>query len=265
MIEKELLLKPMECIDKDTILDLRGTKALTVAIPAFNKFTEVTTWSSLVRTIVGWLENNLLTMILDMGEERFVNKYVDTFNRRVNYTGIRLNSNCPVGIFKDDEIDEFISSSVYLNNQNHKLKLFNYDNHNWNVCAVYTGEIIFVISTLIEMVDEYICNEALKNSSIEKIEPIVVQITYIDRKELQDTFVTEDENGLMYNDSVVKTIDHKFELERDLIGISLQMKELILSVYKMASKYNLEKAEDIIRGIYAEDMPLDIKSMGNDN
>lgn len=265
MIERELLLKPMECLDKDTILDLRGTKALTVAIPTFNKFTEVTTWSSLVRTVVSWLENNLLTMILDMGEERFVNKYVDTFNRRVNHIGIRLNSNCPVGIFKDDEIDEFISSSVYLNNQNHKLKLFDYDGHSWNICAVYTGEIILVISTLIEIVDEYICNEALKNGSIEKIDPMVVQITYINRKDLENEY--EDEFGVIAadNDSVTKTVDHRFELERDLIGISLQMKELILNTYKMTLKYNLEKAEDIIRGIYAEDMPLDIKSMGNDN
>lgn len=261
MIEQELLIKPDETLSRDVILGLRGTKALDVAIPTLDKYSVVTTWSSLVRKVVEWLSDSMTTMLLVKGEEAFSNKYIDIFNRRLETANIRLNSNCPVGIFKDDEIDEFISSSVYLNNQNHKLKLFDFEGHSWSVCAVYTGEIIFVLSTLIEMIDEFRCNNALITGDTSKLEPIVIQITYRDRT---DTEVADD----IVNDMAIKGIDSVINnnaLERNLIENSMQIKDLITSLYDVAISMHLDTAQRIMEDIFTKDLVEKIKMLKQNN
>lgn len=181
-----MILKPGEIPDRDEILGLRGTKALKVSIPFINKETEVTTWSSLVRTVINWLQKDLVLIIDKLGEEKFIENYVSIFNEKLKTTEIKLNSNCPVGIFKDSEIEQYMNSTVYLNNKNHKLKLFDYNGHSYNVCAVYTGEIIFVLSTLISIINDFIYSNTIKTSlSINLPEPIELNIVYINRDDLQ--------------------------------------------------------------------------------
>ena len=259
MIEQKLILKASGCPDGNTILSLRNTKAIKVEMTALQKSADVTTWSSMVRTVVRWLETSLTNLVNELGIDRFTEKYVEIFEGRLKHTEIKLNNNCPVGIFKDDEIEEFISSSVYLNNKNHKLRLFDYDGHSWYVCAVYTGEIIFVLSSLIELIDDCYYIKNFKSGIMPVKDMLEIEITYLDRETLEnaDTNIIDEE---LDTNELQQTCDAK-ELERDLIGISLQMKELILNTYKMTLKYDLEKAEDIIRGIYVEDMPLDIANM----
>ena len=260
MIEQKLILKASGCPDGNTILSLRNTKAIKVEMAALQKSADVTTWSSMVRKVVSWLEISLTNLVKELGIDRFTEKYVEIFEGRLKHTEIKLNNNCPVGIFKDNEIEEFISSSVYLNNKNHKLRLFDYDGHSWYVCAVYTGEIIFVLSSLIELIDDCYCMKNFKSGIMPVKDMLEIEITYIDRETLgenDDTKIIDEE---LDTDELQQTYDAK-ELERDLIGISLQMKELILNTYKMALKYDLDKAEDIIRGTFAEDMPLDIANM----
>ena len=259
MIEQKLILKASGCPDGNTILSLRNTKAIKVEMAALQKSADVTTWSSMVRTVVRWLETSLTNLVNELGIDRFTEKYVEIFEGRLKHTEIKLNNNCPVGIFKDDEIEEFISSSVYLNNKNHKLRLFDYDGHSWYVCAVYTGEIIFVLLSLIELIENWYKEKDFKKGVFSVSDMLETEITYLDRETLEndDTNIIDED---MDTDEIQQTYDAK-ELERDLIGISLQMKELILNTYKMTLKYDLDKAEDIIRGIYVEDMPLDIANM----
>lgn len=264
MIETELIIRPTEFLRKELILSLRGTKALNVAIPALDKYTTVTTWSALVRKVISWLEPTLTTIMRVKGEEVFVDKYVQIFNRRLDASGIRLNSNCPIGVFKDNEIDEFISSSVYLNNQNHNLKLFDYEGHSWNVCAVYTGEIVLVLSVLLEMVDEFRCNNALIAGNMDQIEPLVIQITYMNR-------TPEEEASDMMNDLIIKGIDSSINghtdlgnLERTLIENALQFKGLILSLYNVATSLNLKSAQNVIEGIYTKDLVKTLQQLKSD-
>ena len=85
------------------------------------------------------------------------------------------------------------------------------------------------------------------------------EITYLDRDALEN-----DDTNIIDADADVneiQSVDNVKELERNIIGLSMQMKELILNTYKMALKYDLDKAEDIIRGTFAEDMPLDIANL----
>lgn len=180
-----MILRPGTIPDRDVILGLRGTKALSVSMKGMDKETEVTTWSSLVRTVINWLETDLLDMVNTVGIERFNEKYIETLNQKLKQTEIKLNSNCPVGVFKDNEINNHINSSVYLNNQNHKLKLFDYDGHSWNICTVYTGEIIFALSTLISILDDFKCNICMQNSLTNIPDMFNIQIVYINRKDLQ--------------------------------------------------------------------------------
>lgn len=186
-----LILKSGEIPTRDVILGLRGTKALNVSMFPLELNTEVTTWSSLVRTVVSWLQEDLLKMIETIGEQKFIDKYVTTFNDKLRQTEIKLNSNCPVGIFKDNHIEDFMNSTVYLNNKNHKLKLFDYDGHSWNVCAVYTGEIIFVLSTLISILDDFICTSAIQKTPINIPDPLEIKIDFVDRKDLKNIELEE--------------------------------------------------------------------------
>lgn len=259
MIEQKLVLKTSDCPNGDTILSLRNTKAVKVEIDALEKSAEVTTWSSMVRIVVSWLEPYLTNLVNEIGIDEFTEKYIKIFERKLKYTNIKLNNNCPVGIFKDNEIEEFISSSVYLNNKNHKLRLFDYGGHSWYVCAVYTGEIIFVLLSLIELIENWYKEKDFKKGVFSVSDMLETEITYLDRETLEndDTKIIDEE---LDTNELQQTYDAK-ELERDLIGISLQMKELILNTYKMALKYDLDKAEDIIRGTFAEDMPSDIANL----
>lgn len=221
-----MILRPGTIPDRDVILGLRGTKALSVSMKGMDKETEVTTWSSLVRTVINWLEEDLLDMVNTVGVERFNEKYIETLNQKLKQTEIKLNSNCPVGIFKDNDIDNYINSSVYLNNQNHKLKLFDYSGHSWNICTVYTGEIIFALSTLISILDDFKCNICMQNSLTNIPDMFDIQIVYINRKDLQlqevnlDNFnIEEDINKSSVKNAIVIAYAGCKSVEAQLINI----------------------------------------------
>lgn len=221
-----MILRPGTIPDRDVILGLRGTKALSVSMKGMDRETKVTTWSSLVRTVINWLEEDLLDMVNTVGVERFNEKYIETLNQKLKQTEIKLNSNCPVGIFKDNDIDNYINSSVYLNNQNHKLKLFDYSGHSWNICTVYTGEIIFALSTLISILDDFKCNICMQNSLTNIPDMFDIQIVYINRKDLQlqevnlDNFnIEEDINKSSVKNAIVIAYAGCKSVEAQLINI----------------------------------------------
>lgn len=221
-----MILRPGTIPDRDVILGLRGTKALSVSMKGMDRETKVTTWSSLVRTVINWLEEDLLDMVNAIGVERFNEKYIETLNQKLKQTEIKLNSNCPVGIFKDNDIDNYINSSVYLNNQNHKLKLFDYSGHSWNICTVYTGEIIFALSTLISILDDFKCNICMQKSLTNIPDMFDIQIVYINRKDLQlqevnlDNFnIEEDINKSNVKNAIVIAYASCKSVEAQLLSI----------------------------------------------
>ena len=200
-----MVLRAGDIPTRESILNLRGTKALRVMLPNLEKETEVTTWSNLVRVVIDWLKEDLLNIVKDIGIEKLNEKYKETLNEKLRITGIKLNSNCPVGIYKDNEIEQYMNSTVYLNNKNHKLELFKYEGHSYNVCAVYTGEIIFILSTLISIIDDYNCKISMQKE-LEFIPKVyTLQIIYINRKDIPqleadnfnlDDIMTKDTNKI---------------------------------------------------------------------
>ena len=44
-----------------------------------------------------------------------------------------------------------------------------------------------------------------------------------------------------------------------MISLGLQLKDTILAVHEITAKYNLKQAEDILAGIFIEDVPKEIQ------
>lgn len=242
MKEQVLTIRANEnSLDKETILGLRGTKALWVAVPGWPEKIKVTTWSSLIREIItNWFSEHLLFTMYKMGETEFKQQYETIFNQKLKSAGIKLNTNCPIGIYKDDDIDKYITSSVYLNNKNHKLKLFEFAGHTENVCAVYTGEIVLVLATLLELV-----NNRFEDKTLE------LQIGYINRDDM-----VEDEMENNLNFTINSTT-----VERDLVKFTLKMKDLILDTYKLTLNSGLAQSADMMKDVFMNEIPNEFKCL----
>ena len=256
MKEQVLTIKANEnSLDKETILGLRGTKALWVAIPGWKEKIKVTTWSSLIREIItNWFSEHLVFTMCEMGEIAFKQQYETIFNQKLKSTGIKLNTNCPIGIYKDDDIDNYITSSVYLNNKNHKLKLFEFAGHTENVCAVYTGEIVLVLATLLELVNNRFNDKTTElsqkwNMKIGK--DLELQIGYIDRDDM-----LEDEMESNLNFTINSTT-----VERDLVKFTLKMKDLILDTYKLTLNSGLAQSADMMKDVFMNEIPNEFKRL----
>lgn len=270
---QKLVLRANSHTDKDTILELRGTKAVKLedmsntdeeydnrtswsdligpARPRGISSIEVTTWSSLIRNALDIIKPQLEYVLGNIGSDEFKAVYKACLQKILIETDLKTNSNFPKRLFKEAEETDLIHSSVYLNNKNHLLKIFTDENGiDWYACAVYTGEIILVLEALLDTIYallDYVTED------ISKAWHHTLVLSYIDREELSDdNIVTED------IDEGHETINIK-EFERDMISLGLQLKDTILAVHEITAKYNLKQAEDILAGIFIEDVPKEIQ------
>lgn len=190
-----VILKP-NCYDWGDITKFRKTKAVQVTaftLPKDKKLTggdnsyvsqskeikfrsEVSTWASLVRATVSFLKQNYIDKFLSVcGYADFETKYTSAISKVLTITDSQPNVNFYVGLYEDDS---YINSSVYMNNKNHKLQICEDEEGNDKyVCAVYTGEIIWVLEALLDVIAEY---------TVEEPEDLYIRIDYKDRKELID-------------------------------------------------------------------------------
>lgn len=218
-------------VSRKTILDLRGTKVFCVSFGVQTYY--ITTWSSLVRTVVQHLQLPILDLINRLGIEKLNNKYKIIMQQLLDQTDMKLNSNCPIGIYKKEEINNYINSSVYLNNKNHSLKLFTLDGIDYSICAVYTGEIIYNIQTLLELL------------YTELGLSITVTIKYADRKNYEQYLYNK-----KYDDKSTEYSDTETDLSTDLIALATYTKKIQNIIMDLSKKYNIDITNDVISEIY---------------
>lgn len=190
-----VILKP-NCYDWGDITKFRKTKAVQVTaftLPKDKKLvggdnsyvpqkeeikfrSDVSTWASLVRATVSFLKRNYINnFIFTCGYTDFEAKYTKAIDKVLSVTDSQPNVNFYVGLYEDDN---YINSSVYMNNKNHKLQICkDGEGNDKYVCAVYTGEIIWVLKALLDVISEYLKEEP---------DDLYIRIDYIDRKELID-------------------------------------------------------------------------------
>ena len=190
-----VILKP-NCYDWGDITKFRKTKAVQVTaftLPKDKKLvggdnsyvpqkeeikfrSDVSTWASLVRATVSFLKRNYINnFIFTCGYADFETKYTSAISKVLTITDSQPNVNFYVGLYEDDS---YINSSVYMNNKNHKLQICkDGEGNDKYVCAVYTGEIIWVLEALLDVMAEY---------TVEEPEDLYIRIDYKDRKELID-------------------------------------------------------------------------------
>lgn len=115
---------------------------------------DVTTWAGLLRGVVQDLQVSINKT--ENFEEKFNNIMTDVFKTN----GFQFNTNFSQTLFEDDS---FITSTVYRNNQNHKLEVCK----GKYICAVYTSEVITVINGIVkaiggdcEVIIDYVIRES---------------------------------------------------------------------------------------------------------
>ena len=186
---------------------------------------ELKTWSSTLRWVVEHLQENIDEMVADevCGFEEMFNDTLDSF---LDQLGLVENSNFSRKLFDDDS---FMTSSVYKNNKNHKLKLAeNEDGRELCICAVYADEVVWIIQTLLTCVCGY-----------------AVCITYYDKDTETTDEVDESANEVdleLLNDI---TLDDEIKIEDNIQDILKQAVEMIFKSVIVDDVY----AKDLINVI----------------
>lgn len=243
MYETQVMVLKMGNIpERDAILGLRGTKAMTVGCPILRKQEDVTTWSSLVRVVLNWFKPYISEIIDTIGFTKFNNEYTSILRQKLQQTDIKLNSNCPIGIFKTNEIGQYINSSVYLNNKNHSLEIYNNGTDSYSVCAVYTGEIVFVVSTLIDIIGQY---KFADKQSDDVYKTFSILLYYANRS---NVLFEEKDNAMSDDTHRIISIN---DLTLDLISLATYTSNLKNMILDMTNKYDLNIANDLISDIFS--------------
>ena len=257
-----VILKP-NCYDWGDITKFRKTKAVQVTaftLPKDKKLTggdnsyvpqskeikfrsEVSTWASLVRATVSFLKQNYIDKFLSVyGYADFETKYTSAISKVLTITDSQPNVNFYVGLYEDDS---YINSSVYMNNKNHKLQICEDEEGNDKyVCAVYTGEIIWVLEALLDVIAEY---------TVKEPEDLYIRIDYKDRKEL-----TDDEQLEMpeYEIAGSNKSSEKDTLESVKIKLTMaymeatQLQQYLYDICKSLDVSSLEKLKNSIDNYY---------------
>lgn len=255
---RRIILRAGEHLSKEVLNELRGTKAIKLEVlqttdkeyeklkefpkATKNKFSspvqeiEVTTWSSLIRNAIDILRPQITDTSRLLDTDEFKATFEQCFNRICTSEDIRLNVNCPRRLFKEAEETDLITSSVYLNNKNHLIKIMDdEDGIDWYICAVYTGEIIVMLETLLDTIHTMI--EDYRPEYAETFKYYTFRLTYVNREELEDNNVSKNENDLFCN-------INKTALEEDLCMLQLKAFSLYRDIDKLAQKYGLNISTD---------------------
>lgn len=270
---RKLVLRAGKHIDRDVILNLRGTKAINLEdmsntdeefdnrqswgellLSAHDRpmtSVAVTTWSSLVRNALELLKPQINDVLSKFGSDQFRSVYEICLNRLFTEDGmIRANSNFVKRLYRDVEEADLIRSTVYLNNKNHMLEIFTDENGvKWYACAVYTGEIIWVLEALLDTI--YAMYEDETDVDMDRLPHHTMVVSYISREEIPDI------DGVEGIDDAVKTIDDellKLNLAKDLITVQSKLTQtmtMIQQIYArindIQEKYDLPTVDDILK------------------
>ena len=96
---------------------------------------KISTWAGLLRSI-----NNATKPL--RYDEVSIESFNETIKDVIETHNLIMNQNFSNTLFEDDS---FITSSLYKNNQNHALEVFD----GKKICAVYSGEVVVVLNALI--------------------------------------------------------------------------------------------------------------------
>ena len=236
--------------------------------PNYCSPTNVTTWSSALRNLIDSLRDKIISarnMLADTAEFRAY--YEEALNNLLNEGEMRPNSNFVRRLYKEAEEDDLIRSSVYKNNKNHMIKIItDEDGIDWYACAVYTGEIIWVLEALVDTIkniNKDVCQKRAKSLTFEDLlnhKEIVLPLIEIFYEEREDS--TEEEVDLENVEEQVQDIDNeiqKLEMSKDIIKIMASISKLsteLLNVYgnlnDLMEKYNIPTLDDILTGRKSE-------------
>lgn len=276
---RKLVLRANKHIDRDTILSLRGTKAIKIEsmmntddeydnreswgelIPKAEKrqkcSVDITTWSSLVRNALDILKPQLEYVLHTFGSYLFKSTFATCLDEIIKLGEFKPNVNFPMRLFKEAEETDLIKSSVYLNNKNHLLKIMtDEDGIDWYVCAVYTGEIIWVLEALLDTIYSLLCDMG-DGKDIGTRPHHTLVLTYINREDLADNQNIMDENEAKEVQDEIDEIDNELErlqMSKEVLrlqGKVAQMHSLAMEIYDdietLQEKYGLMTMDDIFK------------------
>ena len=223
---KSLLITQKE-VTKNMYYGMNHTKVKRVEITYYdgtkNSFVPKT-WSSTIRWVV-----SMMQMFIDRKVQE--GDFEHTFNKNlalcIDGLGYVENASFSRTIFTDDS---YIKSSLYKSNKNHKLKLFEdpVTGEDKYICAVYSGEVIWVLDALVKTLKDNIrsveiiyCHKKQHNEP-----PIEVDTEEVEQDEQED-YIPNDEPLLECGSlSLDKKSQLLLELSKVMNSLSVIMQEL---------------------------------------
>lgn len=270
---RKMVLRANKHVDINTILGLRGTKAIKLEdmsntdeeydnretwgellLSAHDRpmvGVNVTTWSSLVRNALDIIRPQLQYVLSIFGSEQFRAVYEKCINDLFDEDMIRANSNFVKRLFKEAEETDLIKSTVYLNNKNHMLEILTDENGvKWYACAVYTGEIIWVLEALLDTI--YAMHEDMSREEITKVPHHTLVISYVSREDL----IKDEAEDVQEQVNAIDDELQKLELAKDLIrlqgrlsNISAVISEAFGEIELIQKKYDLPTVDDLLKSV----------------
>lgn len=268
---RKMVLRANKHIDKDIILGLRGTKAIKLEdmsntdieynnreswgellLSAHDRpmtAVDVSTWSSLIRNALDIIRPQLQYVLSTFGSDQFRAVYENCMNAIFADDMIRANSNFVKRLYKEAEETDLIKSTVYLNNKNHMLEIFtDEDGIKWYACAVYTGEIVWVLEALLDTI--YAMYEDMSDGNVHDKPHHTLVISYVSREDL----IKDEADSVQEQINVIDDELQKLELSKDLIGLQRKMAhinslamEIHCDIENIQKKYGLKTLDDLLK------------------
>ncbi len=268
---RKMVLRANKHIDKDIILGLRGTKAIKLEdmsntdieynnreswgellLSAHDRpmtAVDVSTWSSLIRNALDIIRPQLQYVLSTFGSDQFRAVYENCMNAIFADDMIRANSNFVKRLYKEAEETDLIKSTVYLNNKNHMLEIFtDEDGIKWYACAVYTGEIVWVLEALLDTI--YAMYEDMSDENVHDKPHHTLVISYVSREDL----IKDEADSVQEQIDVIDDELQKLELSKDLIGLQRKMAhinslamEIHCDIENIQKKYGLKTLDDLLK------------------
>ena len=268
---RKMVLRANRHIDKDIILGLRGTKAIKLEdmsntdieynnreswgellLSAHDRpmtAVDVSTWSSLIRNALDIIRPQLQYVLSTFGSDQFRAVYENCMNAIFADDMIRANSNFVKRLYKEAEETDLIKSTVYLNNKNHMLEIFTDENGiKWYACAVYTGEIVWVLEALLDTI--YAMYEDMSDENVHDKPHHTLVISYVSREDL----IKDEADSVQEQIDVIDDELQKLELSKDLIGLQRKMAhinslamEIHCDIENIQKKYGLKTLDDLLK------------------
>ena len=271
MNEQELILRSGYHLSGDEIIGLRGTKVLQLdefdvvnndfaAISDYGKaaksdnvssyctYDYVNTWSAVIRTVISELKSDIDFCIKLCGITEFNKAYEGILHDILDNCNVAPNTNFVRRFYLESEEKDLITSTVYNKNKNHKLEIFKDEkNRSFYVCAVYTGEIIWVIEALMDTID-FIYNKYCQYNTYKSTVQKMFKVHFIKRDLIEDesseilaeSTNTEKVNNDLANDLITLFIESSIVQTRVSDEIKADLDVMKSKLISIASKNNID-------------------------